>query len=206
MQHTFHYRRWCALFLASLPVVLLGSCGSTHPADARQGPPAPVAPTPPTVPDQPAAPAAGQAIPLPTLDGHRLVLPDPIGFATGTSEVLPESEAAIAMVANYLEAKAAITLLRIEGHTDASGDAAANQALSEARALAVARALVARGVDCKRLLPVGFGSTKPIESEDTPAGKAANRRIEFVNAALRGIAIGGLPLDGGGTPAGDPCR
>ena len=109
-------------------------------------------------------------------------------------------------MAGYLADKTYISTLRIEGHTDDRGDAGANQALSEKRALAVAKALVAKGVDCKRLLPVGFGANKPIRPNDTPEGRAQNRRMDFVNAALRGRAIGGMPVDGGGVVAGDPCR
>ena len=71
--------------------------------------------------------------------------------------------------------------------------------------MSVSRALVRRGVDCKRLIPVGFGSSKPVAFEATPEGKAQNQRIEMVNAQLRGIAIGGMPADGGGRVAGDPC-
>ena len=66
--------------------------------------------------------------------------------------------------------------------------------------------MVAVGIKCDRLIPVGFGSAKPIVPNDTPDHKAQNRRIAFVNAALRGRAIGGMPVDGGGKVAGDPCR
>jgi len=69
----------------------------------------------------------------------------------------------------------------------------------------VCAALVKMGVDCKRLSAVGFGGTKPIAANDTPDGKAANQRVCFINAALRGHAIGGTPLDGGGKVAGDTC-
>ena len=72
------------------------------------------------------------------------------------------------------------------------------QPLSEKRAAYVGRWLVAHGVDVKRLIAVGFGSTKPLESDETPAAKAANARIEFHPAALRGKLIGGAPADGGG--------
>ena len=96
--------------------------------------------------------------------------------------------------------------MRIEVHSDNQGAADTNQKLTEARALAVAKALVGRGVDCKRLVPVGFGGTKPIADNGTPDGRAANRRTEFVNAAMRGHAIGGAPAEGGGHLAGDPCK
>lgn len=137
------------------------------------------------------------------LQEHKLVLPEPISFKTGTAELRPESESALQHIKAYLIAKTYISLLRIEGHTDSGQDA---QKLSEQRAMAVVRWLVAQGVDCKRLIPVGFGSSKPTAPTNTPEGKARNTRIEVVNAALRSKAIGGMPVDGGGLVAGDPCQ
>jgi OOP family OmpA-OmpF porin len=65
---------------------------------------------------------------------------------------------------------------------------------------------VAKGIKCTRLIAVGFGATKPVAANDTPENKAQNRRIAFVNAALKGRPIGGMSVDGGGKIAGDPCR
>jgi OOP family OmpA-OmpF porin len=140
------------------------------------------------------------------LDGDRLELPTPIRFETNSDKLRPESDPVLAHVAAYLDARLDVSLLRIEVHSDAMGAARYNQALSERRALAVARALVARGIDCKRLLPVGFGDTRPLAPNTTEAGRARNRRTVFVNAALRGRPIGAAPVDGGGHVAGDPCR
>ena len=78
--------------------------------------------------------------------------------------------------------------------------------MTEKRATAVAQWLVKHGIDCNRLLPVGFGSTKPIAPNDTAENKAQNRRISFVHAALRGKSIGGFSVDGGGIVAGNPCK
>jgi OOP family OmpA-OmpF porin len=140
------------------------------------------------------------------LDGNKLVLPGPVAYETGSDRIRPESDATLDHVKKYLDAKSYITLMRVEVHTDSSGSAAANQALSEKRALAVARWLVGKGVDCKRLIPVGFGPSKPVAPNDTPDGRAQNRRTDFVNAELRGKPIGGMPTDGGGKVAGDPCK
>lgn len=129
-----------------------------------------------------------------------------ISFKPGTAVLLPESDAALLVIKKYLDDKSYISTLRIEAHTDNSGDATANQILSEKRAEAVSDRLVALGVDCNRLLPVGFGSTKPVADNATAAGKAQNRRISFVNAALKGKAIGGMPTDGGGKVAVNPCK
>ncbi len=136
------------------------------------------------------------------LEGNEVKISASVRFAVGGDKLLPESDKALAALKSYLDDKTYISLLRIEGHTDADGDLDVNQTLSEKRALAVARWLVEKGVDCKRLLPVGFGSNKPVAPNDTPEGKAQNRRLAFVNAALRGRLIGGLPTDGGGKVAG----
>ena len=69
--------------------------------------------------------------------------------------------------------------VNVEGHTDGDGDASANLALSVARAEAVVDALVLRGIDPERLYAVGYGESLPIASNDTRAGKQANRRIAF---------------------------
>ncbi len=138
-----------------------------------------------------------------TVENNELKLTDPVLFFDGGDRLKPESEKALGVVKDYLDAKTYITLLRVEGHTDADGDA--NQKLSERRARVVARRLVGMGVDCKRLLPVGFGGTKPVAPNDTAENKSKNRRLAFVNAALRGRPIGGMAADGGGKAAGDPC-
>lgn len=137
------------------------------------------------------------------LENGALVLPSPISFDGDTSTPSAESAAALAHVKAYLDETPSVTLVRVEGHVDASSSA--SQKLSEARALAVAKALVKAGVDCKRLFPVGFGSTKPVAPNDTAQNRGRNRRVVFANAALRGQWIGGMPPNGGGRLAGDPC-
>lgn len=139
------------------------------------------------------------------IENNELKLPSPITFQTASDKLRPESDAPLEYVRGYLEAKSYISTLRIEAHTDRDGSAAANQTLTEKRALAVAKWLVAHGVDCKRLIAVGFGGEKPIAENNTPENKAKNRRVSFVNAALRGHAIGGMSIDGNGRSAGDVC-
>ena len=140
------------------------------------------------------------------LEGNALKLPGPVVFETGSDKLSPVSDEVLQVVADYLDAKSYISLLRIEGHTDSDGNPSGNQTLSEKRAMSVARWLIVKGVDCKRLIPVGFGGNKPVAPNDTPDNKAQNRRMMFVNAALRGHAIGGMSVDGGGRVAGDPCH
>jgi OOP family OmpA-OmpF porin len=69
----------------------------------------------------------------------------------------------------------------VEGHTDASGDPATNQQLSEKRAYAVMMYLRrATGMSADRIRSLGYGSDKPIGSNDTPEGRAKNRRNDIV--------------------------
>jgi len=70
--------------------------------------------------------------------------------------------------------------VEVAGHTDADGDDAANQTLSEKRAQAVVDHMVKAGLQADRFLAVGYGSTQPVASNGTGEGKAQNRRIEFV--------------------------
>jgi OOP family OmpA-OmpF porin len=139
------------------------------------------------------------------IENNELKLTDPVIFAGRSDKLLPRSERALDVIKDYLNEKKSVTLLRIEGHTDEGEDAELDQQLSERRALSVARRLVEKGVDCKRLIAVGFGGTKPVAQNDTPEHKARNLRIAFVNAALLGRAIGGMHADGGGKAAGDVC-
>ena len=142
----------------------------------------------------------------PKIENGKLVIDQPVSFKTGSSELTDEGKEALKQVKDFLKSKDYISTMRVEGHTDTDGNAEKNQTLTEQRALSVCKWLVANGIDCKRLLAVGFGATKPVAANDTPDGKAQNRRIDFVMAGLRGKAIGGMPLDGGGKSAGDPCN
>lgn len=140
------------------------------------------------------------------MKGDQLELPGPVVFDVNKTTLRPESDDVLQIVHDYLAATPKVSLLRIEGHTDDVGQDAANQKLSEGRAMAVAKWLKDKGIDCKRLIPVGFGETRPVADNKAEEGKAQNRRTAFVNAELDGKPIGGLPVDGGGTRAGDACK
>ncbi len=71
-------------------------------------------------------------------------------------------------------------IVEIEGHTDAEGTPERNQRLSDRRANSVRNYLAKAGVDPNRLKAVGYGQDRNIASNDTPEGRARNRRIEFV--------------------------
>jgi outer membrane protein OmpA-like peptidoglycan-associated protein len=68
----------------------------------------------------------------------------------------------------------------IEGHTDNTGTAQGNKALSEERAKAVVAAVAAKGVAAARMGAVGWGQDKPVADNGTEAGRARNRRVEVV--------------------------
>ena len=143
---------------------------------------------------------------LPKMENGKLVLEKQVTFKTRSAELTDEGKEALIQVKEFLVQKDYVTTLRVEGHLDNSMAEAASQTLTENRALAVCKWLVENGIDCKRLIAVGFGSTKPIASNDDPMSKAQNRRMEFIPAAIKGKAIGGMPLDGGAVVAGDPCN
>lgn len=103
-----------------------------------------------------------------------------IFFDTDSDRLKPESGAVLKQVAGGLQ-KDPTLKLEIDGYTDSVGDAVHNLDLSKRRAQAVASVLVSQfGVDAGTLTVNGFGTAKPIASNDTPDGRAANRRVEFL--------------------------
>lgn len=102
-----------------------------------------------------------------------------VNFATDKTDILPDSMPQIDQVAQLLKDDLALKLA-VNGHTDNTGDAAHNQALSEGRANAVMAAIVAKGIDAARLSAKGFGQNQPVADNATETGKAKNRRVELV--------------------------
>jgi outer membrane protein OmpA-like peptidoglycan-associated protein len=83
-------------------------------------------------------------------------------------------------VARVLQEHPEIDRVVIEGHTDDRGNADVNRKLSQARAEAVRDYLVSKGVESARLEARGFGPDRPIASNKTERGRAANRRVAFI--------------------------
>jgi outer membrane protein OmpA-like peptidoglycan-associated protein len=100
-------------------------------------------------------------------------------FETGSAALLPMSTTELDRLVALLRETPALRI-QVSGHTDDVGDDASNQTLSENRAKAVHDYLVQNGITADRLRFKGFGETKPIETNDTPEGRARNRRTEFV--------------------------
>jgi OmpA-OmpF porin, OOP family len=162
-------------------------------------PPAPVATTPPPPPPVPAPTPAPATV---VTKGDSVQIPGEIVFDTGSASFKAGggSEAVIEQLVAYLNepANKKISKLRIEGHTDNTGNADANVTLSGQRALTVKNAAVAKGVKKERLLAVGFGQNKPIGDNTTEEGRAKNRRTEFRIAEIGGKKYLGLDPTGGG--------
>ncbi len=102
----------------------------------------------------------------------------PIQFATGSDRLLSSSNATLDKVAAIASQYPALKL-KVDGHTDSVGEDQKNQQLSQRRADSVESYLVSKGVDAARVTATGYGETHPIASNDTPAGREQNRRVEF---------------------------
>lgn len=152
--------------------------------------PAPVAPTPPPAADP--APAAADPepevapvveTPLKNLevskDVIRLKPGTAIKFAVDSDKILPESNDILDEVVLVMTKNEKVHI-RVEGHTDNTGKEDHNQDLSTRRSAAVMAYLQGKGIAADRLGSVGCGQGHPIADNATEAGKAENRRVEFV--------------------------
>ncbi len=101
-----------------------------------------------------------------------------IRFESGSANINADSTALLDRLVEIAQ-RCPSAKIDIEGHTDSDGDADANLKLSQARARAVADFLTKAGLPNDRISSNGFGPTRPIASNETPEGKAINRRIEF---------------------------
>ena len=102
-----------------------------------------------------------------------------IQFDTGKATIQPDSENVLGEIVKLLQQNPDLKL-RVEGHTDNQGNAAANQKLSEKRAQAVVAWLVAHEISGPRLTAVGLGQSKPVADNSTEEGRTKNRRVDLV--------------------------
>ena len=102
-----------------------------------------------------------------------------VSFATGSEEILPNSEPILLEVADALVRNPDLELIEIQGHTDNRGDHELNIRLSQKRAEAVQQWLIEHGVGPARLMAKGYGPTRPIAPNITQQNRARNRRVQF---------------------------
>lgn len=115
-------------------------------------------------------------------EGIKVTFESGILFETGKAVLSESSKTALTKFAGTLK-EYMDTNVMIYGHTDNTGNDGINQPLSENRAAAVRDYLVAQGVSSSRITTKGMGSTSPVESNDTEAGRSKNRRVEVAITA-----------------------
>lgn len=109
----------------------------------------------------------------------RIELKQTVFFAPGKDRILAKSYPLLNEVALALRDNPSLNV-RIEGHTDSQGSAAANQRLSQKRAESVRRYLVDQAIAPARMEAIGYGEDRPLEDNRTAEGRATNRRVEFL--------------------------
>lgn len=121
----------------------------------------------------------GQAVSCDTLQATISAdLAVPLKFETGSDRLSADGQAELSTVVSSLKACPDATLTVI-GHTDNTGTDAINGPLSEARAKSVIAYLVSQGIAAESMTPRGAGSSEPVASNDTEAGRAENRRTQI---------------------------
>jgi outer membrane protein OmpA-like peptidoglycan-associated protein len=122
----------------------------------------------------------------------RVRIHETIQFQTGRATLLPTSAAVLDDVRKVL-LDAPGMRLRIEGHTDNEGTDDVNYTLSRERAESVKVYLTSAGIAPERLEVVGYGETRPVDTNRTAAGRSRNRRVEFVILDSQGQPVGAAP-------------
>lgn len=111
-------------------------------------------------------------------DNLTLSMPGNVTFGFDSAKLNPEFDPVLDKLAQTLS-EYNKTVIQIAGHTDSTGSHAYNMNLSEQRALSVKNYLAGRGVPGQRMHTVGAGPDYPVASNDTPEGRAQNRRVEI---------------------------
>ncbi|MBR2012312.1 MAG: OmpA family protein [Alphaproteobacteria bacterium] len=111
-------------------------------------------------------------------DNIRLIMPGNITFRTDSADINSSFYPVLNSVAKVLKKYSNSTVM-VSGHTDSTGSADYNLALSKSRAQSVAAYLQGQGVKASRFEVLGMGSSNPIASNSDAAGRAQNRRVEI---------------------------
>lgn len=111
-------------------------------------------------------------------EGTALILNN-IFFETGKSTLLPTSFTELDKIVDFFN-ESTVSLIEISGHTDSQGSDATNEKLSQSRAQSVVDYIVSKGVTATRVKAVGYGESRPIDTNQTPEGMSVNRRVEFL--------------------------
>ena len=111
---------------------------------------------------------------------NEIVILEQVQFDTGKATIKKVSSDLLDEVAQVLTQHPEMLKIEVQGHTDNRGSAVLNKKLSQARADAVRKALVERGVWAERLQTKGYGPDKPIDENSTDEGRQRNRRVQFV--------------------------
>lgn len=111
---------------------------------------------------------------------EKIEFPGKVQFKSGSAVIQSRSHELLLQIAEVMRSAKHIRKLRVEGHTDDSGNDAKNLKLSEQRAASVMKFLTDAGIEAERLESQGYGETAPITSNKTKAGREANRRVEFM--------------------------
>jgi outer membrane protein OmpA-like peptidoglycan-associated protein len=112
--------------------------------------------------------------------GMVITLSGSVMFASAKADLLPGAQVKLNQVADALGKQDVDSKIIVEGHTDSQGAASYNQDLSQRRAEAVRDYLVSHGIAADRVTAQGFGPTRPSADNDSPEGRANNRRVEIV--------------------------
>ena len=111
--------------------------------------------------------------------GMVITLNGSVLFKTGEFQLLPIAKSKLDEVAKALQDQGFRKIV-IEGHTDSRGSVKDNERLSLLRATSVREHLVSQGLDANKIQAVGLASTRPLDTNDTPEGRANNRRVELI--------------------------
>jgi outer membrane protein OmpA-like peptidoglycan-associated protein len=133
----------------------------------------------------------------------QVIMPSDVTFSSGSAILQPGASDRLRRFAGVLN-RYPRTTVQVIGYTDSRGTEQSNEELSQRRARAVADELIADGVSAARISTLGRGASLPVATNDTPEGRAQNRRVEIdVNPdeGLRNEQAGGA---GGGAPSEEP--